>query len=283
VSLTTLASVVNAMPLRARTAGGSLAVQGNTSIMQVGLSAARSSDIPGVQADPAISPGTSYDRSSAGAITLPADPGSGQYFRVIRSRQAWESGGGFGNATCGWLIDRFCGVSGFVANIGTLQTVGTPALPARAPSGGDGVWILFEAISSAGGGSSPTITVNYTNQSGASVSSTTSVGSSWGTMSTDGGILIPLASGDTGARSVDSFTVNVVGTSAGNYAFDLVQPLGMIPLTGLGANGSNYWQEADWMAIGMPKVDPQSNLTFFGIGNGTTSGMCLDLELAIDA
>lgn len=282
MALLTLADVVGATPLHARTQGGNLNSAQSNRTMSGSLWAARGSDVPGgTQPDPAVSPGTSYDRSSVGAIQLPADPGSSKYFRLLRMAQGWESGGGFTNAASGWLIDRFCGVSGLVANVGTLQTVGTPALPARAPAGGVGVWMLLDMVSNPSGGSEPTITVNYVNQAGSAASVTVDIGSNWGNPPGDGGILLPLAAGDSGVRSITSFTVNVVGTSAGNIAFDLVQPIAMLPLTTVGASGNCFWSEADWLTLGFPKIHPQADLTCLGIGN-SLGGALLELDLAID-
>lgn len=137
--------------------------------------------------------------------------------------------------------------AGLDATITTEQTTNLPTAALTRHTGGDGVMIglvIYAIIGNTG----TTVTVKYTNQAGVAnrVSTVTSFGAG-GFREAGRMMLIPLAAGDTGVRSVEGATVTATTTGAGNFGVCLFKPLmvfcldsttGTMPIDAVSSGGS---------------------------------------------
>lgn len=135
------------------------------------------------------------------------------------------------------VVDLLNISGGLSANLTTEQTTGLPTAPLTRYSSGEGVFaglIIWTAL----GATVTTVSINYTNQNGISERISPFVSFSSGVTSERnvGRIfLMPLASGDTGVRSVKSVTLST-SVGAGDFGVILFKPLSMIVLnSGIGA------------------------------------------------
>lgn len=157
------------------------------------------------------------------------------------------------------LLNVSGGLSGIVT---TEQTTNLPTAALTRHTTGEGVMIGL-LIYTAPGTTATTVTVRYTNQAGTAnqVSPATAFG---GTGFRDSGrvILIPLAAGDTGVRSVEGVTVLATTGTAGNFGVCLFKPLmqfslesttGTMPLDAVSSGG---------MIGSMAEFDDDACLTF---------------------
>ena len=159
-------------------------------------------------------------------------------------------------------IDLLNVSGGLNGTITTEQTTNLPTAALTRYTGGDGVFIgiiIYVIV----GTTATTISVRYTNQAGTPnrVSTVTSFG---GTGFRELGrlIQIPLAAGDTGARSVEGVTVTATTGTAGNFGVCLFKPLmgfsldsttGTMPLDAVSSGG---------MIGSMAEFDDDACLTF---------------------
>lgn len=147
-------------------------------------------------------------------------------------------GGAFSNLQAtGTLIltDRLSHQGGLVANVTTTQTTNLPTAALTRYTSGVGVWAGLEFYT-APGSTTATVTVSYTNQDG--TAGRTSPAMQIGGLSSGPPIpgkqsalgVIPLASGDTGVRSVESVTLAATTGTAGNFGVTLFKPLLFLPV-----------------------------------------------------
>lgn len=113
------------------------------------------------------------------------------------------------------LVDRLWHNSGITITSTSAQTINSVAWPARSADGtvnGEGVLIGVE-VSGATGAGTPTLTISYTNQAGASGKTATNIVAT--VASSIAGTFYPigLAAGDTGVRSIQTFTLSATWTS----------------------------------------------------------------------
>lgn len=135
------------------------------------------------------------------------------------------------SATCdqaGLLIvaDRLWSNGGITITSATAQTINSPTLPARDNAGtsnGDGVICMLEA-SAVVGAASPTLTLNYTNESGVSGRTATNQLTTGSTSQTGVSWMFGLQAGDTGIRTIESYTQSVSWVS-GTVNLVLLRPL----------------------------------------------------------
>jgi hypothetical protein len=230
---------------------------------------------------PAMTPGTVCDSTKTGALPLPSVL-SGHKIRV--SSVYWPSNYS-GMATFGayYLGDRLVEVGGIDLQSTAVQTINSVALPSRAPANGIGVQMFLMALAQAGGSTTPTWVVNYTNDQGTS-STTTYTTNTWGsTYSHAGGgpPPIPLAAGDKGVQSVQS--IQNTGTASGTAATGallLVKPILLMP--GIADTGPRGGQEIfGWMGTGLAEIDPDACLqvVYTVIDN---SGSAIGYSLIVD-
>lgn len=168
---------------------------------------------PGRGSLPPTGSGRACDRNTVGAIPLPAAVAGkkiyGSYFNAIGAGSAmWE------------MLDRLVDGSGINCNITTEQVINSVALPARAT--GFKYAQPYLEVYVAGGGSTATCALKYTNQDGIPDKVANTAAISFAGV----GRFVPLnlADGDTGVSVVQSFTLGTATGAVGNAGITLVRP-----------------------------------------------------------
>lgn len=113
------------------------------------------------------------------------------------------------------LLDRLWHNSGFTITSTAAQTVNSVAWPARSADGtanGEGVLVGVE-VSGATGAGTPTLTLSYTNQVGTAGKTATNAVPTVASSAIGAFYPIGLAAGDTGVRSIQTFTLSATWTS----------------------------------------------------------------------
>ena len=154
------------------------------------------------------------------------------------------------------LADRLSHQGGLDGTVTTAQTTNLPTAALTRYTSGDGVWAVVE-VYTAVGSTVTTVTASYTNQAGTASQTTQAV--AFGGVSSTAGAgpvrsvgLLPLASGDTGIRSVESVTLAASTTTAGNFGITLLKPLLLLPL---GVNDPyQYDLVRGTLAGGLPEI-----------------------------
>ncbi len=176
------------------------------------------------------------------------------------------------------LMD-YIGFYGFIdESVLDEQTLdNTTPLPRYAD--GRGVQLMPVVVAGQTGGQ--TFTVKYTNQDGVAdrvtkvatmttqiVNGTILHSLQAGASNQNNGPFLPLQSGDSGVRSVQSVTIGGVG-DVGLFALVLVKPLANFSLYGIDAPTEvDYWTDA----ASMPEILDDAYLNFICLPNGTLSG-----------
>lgn len=148
------------------------------------------------------------------------------------------------------LCDRLWHNSGINITINTAQTVNSVAWPARDANGstnGEQVLIGVE-VSTATGAGTPTLTIGYTDQSGNAGATATNVISTVATSAIGAFYPIGLAAGDTGVRSIQSFTLSATWTS-GTIHLVAYRIIARLELT-----GANVPAAIDAVTSGFPRM-----------------------------
>jgi hypothetical protein len=159
-------------------------------------------------------------------------------------------------------IDLLNVSGGLSGTITTEQTTNLPTAPLTRHTGGTGVMIGL-VIYATLGTTATTISVRYTNQAG-TANRTSTVTSFGGTGFREAArlIMIPLAAGDTGVRSVEGVTLTATTGTAGNFGVCLFKPLltfsldsttGTMPIDAVSSGG---------MIGSMAEFDDDACLTF---------------------
>lgn len=170
------------------------------------------------------------------------------------------------------IADRLSHQGGLSGTVTTPQTTNLPTAALTRYVGGLGVFAALE-IYTAIGTTATTVTVSYTNQAGATgrVSQATDIGAAAhnqpGRL-----IMLPLADGDTGVRSVESVTVLATTGTAGNFGVTLFRPLMILPISALGAQ-QRLFDGLLGLGGNLPTVLNDACLQFLYIGNATTTGI----------
>lgn len=163
------------------------------------------------------------DNTTTGALNKETDIGlSGFDWRFVSSQI---------NTTSPFMqfliADRLCATGGLVANTTSTQTTNLPTAPLTRYTDGNNVFAALEVYVNTGSVST-TFTCSYTNQNGTpgqtskpAVIGGTNAGQSPGKL-----LMIPLADGDTGVRSVESVTLAGDTTDSGNFGVTLFRVLG---------------------------------------------------------
>lgn len=206
------------------------------------------------------------DKTAAQAIG-PIPDATGGKLQIIGSRIN-TSGTAAATVTAIDLLNVSGGLSGIVT---TEQTTNLPTAALTRYTGGENVFIglvIYAQI----GTTATTVTVRYTNQAGTAnqVSPATSFGGA-GFREVDRLVLIPLAAGDTGVRSVEGVTVTATTGLAGNFGIALFKPLmvfslenttGTMPMDAVSSGG---------MICSMAEFDDDACLTFMTATPATQS------------
>jgi hypothetical protein len=188
----------------------------------------RDAGMPGAATAPATAAGQTLDRTSVGAMPIPAPSG-------VTYISSYEGVNGTQPGTL-ILSDRLVETGALVGNITTAQTVGSVALPTRA-TGATDVELWLEIYTALGATASAVVTASYTNQAGTSGRTATLVGG----IPAGGGLAnrtyqLALQAGDTGVMSVQSVTLGTSTGTAGAFGVVLRRTLltGMCPSAGMG-------------------------------------------------
>ena len=131
------------------------------------------------------------------------------------------------------LADRLWHNGGITITQNTAQTVNSATLPARDNAGstnGDGVLAALEVSAGTGAGT-PTLTLSYTNQAGTASRTATNVISTVASSAAGSVYLFGLQAGDTGIRSIQTYTQSATWTS-GTVNLVLYRPLIYLELPG---------------------------------------------------
>jgi hypothetical protein len=163
--------------------------------------------VPGAAAAPAPGLAGAALTSYAGQLAVPAASGNTHLGRL--SGVASAQGGVL------LLCDRLWHNSGITITQTTAHTVNSVAWPARDSAGsinGDKVLIGVE-VSAATGAGTPTLTIGYTNSAGTAGRSATNVDAAVATSAVGTFYRLGLQAGDTGVRSVQTFTLSATWTS----------------------------------------------------------------------
>lgn len=217
----------------------------------------------GVQPPPGVNPpsgaGEVPTRATLGAFGPPSNAGGSDKLYLADHRIV-----GSQTALGMLLYDRLVHTSGLVGNINTPQVINTVAVT-RPDASGEGVLLVLECYTSLGATAS-TVTVSYTNQDG--TAGRTSEAVAINGLQTNDMLLIPLQSGDTGVRSVESVTLSASTGTAGNFGVTLMYPITWGQERGLGGTTR---VEHDWLDLGLPEIADDACLAFAITDSGSTS------------
>jgi hypothetical protein len=169
----------------------------------------------------------------------------------------------------GIMIDLLNINGGLNATLTTPQTTNLPTAALTRYTSGEGVMagiVIFSQV----GNTATTITVSYTNQAG--TSGRTSTATSFGQTTfreTNIFIPIPLQSGDTGVRSIESVTVLATTGAAGNFGVCLYKPLAMISFESMTGQAPLDAVSSGGIIGSLCEIQADACVTF--IANATTS------------
>jgi hypothetical protein len=169
----------------------------------------------------------------AAAAPTNATNGSMRHTNPGGSREKWLLGLAVVSSLAGtlFLYDRLLHCGGLDGTVTTPQTVGG-ALTRNTGGEGNQIWVeIYTQI----GTTARTITASYTNQAG-TAGRTTEAAAIGGTGSREATRLIrlPLASGDTGVRSVESVTLSDSTGTAGEFGVTITKEILLAPLPNSG-------------------------------------------------
>lgn len=158
--------------------------------------------------------------------------------------------------------------SGFSSIVTTAQTVtGFSGMPTRNPTGeGCEIWI---GCSSATGATASNVTVQYTNSANVSGRNTVSTAHIT-SMPANRIYQLPLQSGDTGVKSIQSITFSASTGTAGNIWVLIVDRYASIS-----SAVPNISVVSDAISLGMPAIFDESCILFVHQGTTTSSGVIM--------
>ena len=175
-----------------------------------------------------------------------------------------------------FIIDRLSHQGGLDGTSIVAQTTNLPTAALTRYTDGVGVMIgltIYATIGATG----TTVTASYTNQAGTSGKTTVAqaIGASTANAATRM-IILPLAAGDTGARSVESVTLAATTGTIGNFGVTLFKILGVICVYD---SQSLFVGDiiTGGLIGGIPAIDDNAHINLLYIGDNTTSsgGMSL--------
>lgn len=173
----------------------------------------------------------------------------------------------FAGSSAHLLVDRLSHQGGLSGTVTGVQTTNLPTAALTRYVSGVGVVALLE-IYVAVGATATTIVVSYTNQAG--VAGQLSPAFTFGG-STDQGItraiIVPLASGDTGVRSVENVNILATTGTAGNFGVTLVKPLQSF-ISAVGAERQIEFDAVKNLGLCFPKLQTGACLQFLAHNGG---------------
>jgi hypothetical protein len=180
-----------------------------------------------------------------------------------------SSGGG----AAGIMVDLLNINGGLSGIVTTPQTTNLPTAALTRYTSGEGVMagiVVYTII----GTTATTVTISYTNQAGTSgrTSTATTFGGS-NFREQNSFIPIPLQTGDTGVKSIESVTVLATTGTAGNFGVCLYKPLSMISLERTTGQAPLDAVSSGCIVGSLCEIHPDACLTF--LGNGTISTLAI--------
>lgn len=186
------------------------------------------------------------------------------------SRQKWLLGatGSPLNAGTLFIYDRLADISGLVGNSASAQNLTSFSVSRYTSTAAAGNQIFLEIYTQIGA-TGTTVTASYTNQAGTASRTTqaTSFGAT-GFREAQRMIQLPLQSGDTGVRSVESVTLAATTGTAGDFGVVIARPLLVIPLSMPGTGSVRD------LIAGLPgpiEIQAGACLAMSWLANGTTA------------
>ena len=214
---------------------------------------------PGAGIAPTAASGAVTSSTTAGAMTF-ANPASG---KTYLGKVAIAS------SVVGTLMiyDRLVHTGALSGAVATAQTVNSVALTRSTTGAGVGLWC---EVYTATGATAANLTVSYTNQAGTASRVSTAI--AFPVSPVAGQMFqIPLASGDTGVRSVQTATLSASTGAAGAFGFTLLKKIATVPIT-LANSGATL----DFAALGLPAIDDNACISSaVALCSGTTSGIIM--------
>jgi hypothetical protein len=190
------------------------------------------------------------DRTTQGALTF-TPPGGGREKFMISIGAVPSVAGVY------LLYDRLMHIGGLSGTSVSAQIVqNTPASPAITRNTGGVGNIAWYEIYTTIGTTGRTLTVNYVDQDGNAASSTVNIGAT-NFREVTRVQRVPLASGDTGIRSITSVQLDASTGTAGSFGMTLAQPLAWIPVGVAGAGG---WRDYTTGLPGIPVINSDACL-----------------------
>lgn len=186
--------------------------------------------IPGAAVAPTPGVAGAALTSYAGQIPIPTASGNTYLAKFSLTSSA--------QAGVGLICDRLWHNSGIVVTTTTAQTINSVAWPARDKNGttnGDGVYIGLEVSTATGAGAS-VISISYTNQAGTAGRTGTAIPLYAATSAAGTFYMFSLQAGDTGVRSVQTYTSTVSMTS-GVVHLVAYRPIGQVEIAAAGISG----------------------------------------------
>ncbi len=205
-------------------------------------------------------PSASVALSSASAGALMYLPTSNAKTMWITSFEYAFGNGGAGAKNAPSLYDRLVHQGGLVANSTSVQTTNLPTAALPRYTTGEGVQAFIECYSGIGAVNT-TATISYTNQAGTAGQTSQPFVVSSSNFGPDALLPVTLAAGDTGVRSVESFTMLASAASGGNLGIVLMKKICSGPVD----NGSYHERQG------------YRTMIFAGGPREVLPGACLDL------
>ena len=198
--------------------------------------------VPGAAAAPSPGLGGAALTTYAGQLPF-TNPASGNSYLGRMQGQATIAG-------TLMLCDRLWHNSGITITSTGAQTVNSAAWPARSADGtanGAGVLVGLE-VSAATGAGTPTLTLSYTNQAGTASRTGTNAIATVASSAIGAFYPIGLNAGDTGVRSIQTYTQSATWTS-GTVHLVAYRVLARLELT-----GANTPNAIDWLTGGAARM-----------------------------
>lgn len=175
-----------------------------------------------------------------------------------------------------FVVDRLSHQGGLDGTLTTAQTTNLPTAALTRYTSGVGVMIGLTIYTSIGA-TATTVTASYTNQAGTSGQTTIAQAIGTSTANTSSRmILLPLAAGDTGARSVESVTLAATTGTIGNFGVTLFKILGAISVSDSQLNFTGD-QITGGLLGGIPDITDNAHLSLLCLPNATTSTGAMSL------
>ncbi len=179
-----------------------------------------------------VAPGAAVVPTSATAGAVPFTNAGARALRVARvvSRTSGNNSLVF--------VDRLSHQSGLSGTALGQQVTNLPTAALTRYASGEGVMAALEIYSQIGA-TPQTVTCRYTNQAGVGgqVTPAVSIGGATGNQIVGRFLVLPLAAGDTGVRSVEGVTLSGSTGTAGDFGVTLFRPLFLVPTIAFDVHG----------------------------------------------